>query len=477
METNKNNPENFKLVIKQKVTYTDLDDYDYDDVVINNEEELEEKFQEELDRILDELNSSEKSKIDFFSDAAQYINSIDSVELSNNVITVVVNLNKKLNREQRTQYFKDTISDFISDLEPQRIEFTVDAGVMNAADRFDSSTGEEWEEEQDEFEDSDYVNLIIDPNPNNRIPFIDSNSISESKEDDVRNVTDQIFDDFSYTESIWEKDLPRGVAKYLYDTYSGGDIKKFDEYLKVSGFRREDISSLTREWVDKLMEEARSYIKEESFLKEDMKSGISKILDKFKDKIDYKYQGNKKNQDGNKYDRFVCKIKKAGIFDLISFEEKLKELGNKFNIIFKVTYPNSKQDHSYFWVEGRYKNKILDKDGSTIAYESKLNESEYTAKRKKEQVDFAYKCHEESKKNGYHKIITLDVQDSYGDIEAMIRYIAGLADPGHSFSIDVDPHDNENKQTFGIDGDGSDRIKITKVECLDEDDKDEESEE
>lgn len=63
------------------------------------------------------------------------------------------------------------------------------------------------------------------------------------------------------------------------------------------------------------------------------------------------------------------------------------------------------------------------------------------------------------------KYITLVVRDSEGSIRKMLDYISSLAKRGHSFPVEVDPHDSENKQSFFIDGDGVDSIlSITEEE-------------
>lgn len=458
------NESDSKIILKQAVELSDLTDYDNDDVVINNEDDLYGAFYDDLDNEINKINNSEKLKLEYFDDAAEFVKVITLKDLDDEAVTIEIQLTRQMPKQKLSFYFKDFINDVVSELESQKAEFTVEAGVMNAANRYDPNSGREYEEEQEEFDDSDYVYLKT----KGEVMISYEKFVGESEN---RDITQSLFDEFEY-ESEYSRFFGRGTNEYLHNTYGGNDIKKLDRLIKSeledNSLSIDDLRSWTPDFINTKIKEARRMVKE-SYVSEDMKQGITNILNKFKNKISFKYQGNKKNKDGNHYDRFVCKIKKAGIFDLVGFEDELKKLGNKLGIIFKVTYPNSKQDHSLFWVEGRYKNEILNKDGSKFTYESKqLKESEYAAERKKEKADFAYKCYEESKKNGFHKIITLDIQDSYGDIEAMIRYIAGLADPGHSFSIDVDPHDNENKQTFGVDGDGSDRIKIVSVEKLDE---------
>lgn len=66
------------------------------------------------------------------------------------------------------------------------------------------------------------------------------------------------------------------------------------------------------------------------------------------------------------------------------------------------------------------------------------------------------------------KKITLTVNDGEGAIEKLLRYIKEISDPGHSFTIDVDPDDPDCNKKFGIDGDGADRIFEIGVEKIKE---------
>ena len=100
---------------------------------------------------------------------------------------------------------------------------------------------------------------------------------------------------------------------------------------------------------------------ENMVITEDMKESIEALLSKFSSFVDFKYQGRKK-LDGRFYDRFVAKIKKAGSFDLVGFEGMLKKLGDAAGAIFKLTYP--KEGSPAFWIEGRFKDRLINDDGS-----------------------------------------------------------------------------------------------------------------
>ena len=55
--------------------------------------------------------------------------------------------------------------------------------------------------------------------------------------------------------------------------------------------------------------------------------------------------------------------------------------------------------------------------------------------------------------------ISFTVQgDASDSLVRMLRHIQKLGDMGHSFAIVVDPDNSEYRETFGFDGDGSDRI-------------------
>jgi len=61
------------------------------------------------------------------------------------------------------------------------------------------------------------------------------------------------------------------------------------------------------------------------------------------------------------------------------------------------------------------------------------------------------------KEKNQHKIIAVTCIDVDNKLEDLINYIGKIGNPGHSFTIDVDPGSDTNKK-FGWDGDGSDRI-------------------
>ncbi len=64
------------------------------------------------------------------------------------------------------------------------------------------------------------------------------------------------------------------------------------------------------------------------------------------------------------------------------------------------------------------------------------------------------------------KLITVLVRDQDDSLENLIEYIRVTANPGHSFSVVVDPDMSEHRKSFGIDGDGSFFIKKIKVSNL-----------
>lgn len=291
------------------------------------------------------------------------------------------------------------------------------------------------------------------------------------KTEEMNETTREFFDELEY-ESKYDRFFGRGIAKYIYDTYAGKDVKLLDSYIKSEledgSLDLEDLRNWNKEWVDMKIKEARNYASKNEGIKE----GIEKILNKLKDKISFKYQGNKKNKDGRNYDRYVCKIKKAGIFDLVGFEDELKNLGDKFGVSFKVTYPNDKQDHSVFWIEGRFKDQIVDKNGNKTAYESKQLKEDYSDDQKEFYKNMFDECCKESTIG--HKRITIDVVDTESNcIESLLRYVQRVASQGHSFPIYVDNEGDWSYARFGFDGDGSDRIINIEVEEI----KDEEGEE
>ena len=77
------------------------------------------------------------------------------------------------------------------------------------------------------------------------------------------------------------------------------------------------------------------------------------------------------------------------------------------------------------------------------------------------------------KQNGYQivcegvrpcKTIIITCNDPDNSLEDLLNYIKINGNPGHSFSIIVDPDSKESTKKFSWDGDGSDYIKDIKVE-------------
>lgn len=62
-------------------------------------------------------------------------------------------------------------------------------------------------------------------------------------------------------------------------------------------------------------------------------------------------------------------------------------------------------------------------------------------------------------------IYKIKARDSEETIKRLIEHIGKLGNVGHSFSIVVDPDatKEEGKETFGWDGDGSDRIESVEI--------------
>lgn len=60
-------------------------------------------------------------------------------------------------------------------------------------------------------------------------------------------------------------------------------------------------------------------------------------------------------------------------------------------------------------------------------------------------------------------ILTVRVRDYDKQLAKMITYIRALANPGHSFVVDVDPDMRENSKKFSMDGDGSFYIKTIQI--------------
>lgn len=70
--------------------------------------------------------------------------------------------------------------------------------------------------------------------------------------------------------------------------------------------------------------------------------------------------------------------------------------------------------------------------------------------------------------------ITVKVRDPDNQLVKLISYIRALANPGHSFSVEVDPDSKENRKRFSMDGDGSfaiQEVMLNKVKVELKDDK------
>lgn len=65
------------------------------------------------------------------------------------------------------------------------------------------------------------------------------------------------------------------------------------------------------------------------------------------------------------------------------------------------------------------------------------------------------------------KIITIKVNDIAGDLENLLKCIKATSDPGHTFDVIVDPIDNENAESFEMDGDGSFQIIDIQTKYID----------
>lgn len=66
------------------------------------------------------------------------------------------------------------------------------------------------------------------------------------------------------------------------------------------------------------------------------------------------------------------------------------------------------------------------------------------------------------------KTITLRVLDYEGQVEELLEYLSDISTSGHSFQVVVDPHDDEYRKEFWIDGDGTDKIYIDSVEVIED---------
>lgn len=62
------------------------------------------------------------------------------------------------------------------------------------------------------------------------------------------------------------------------------------------------------------------------------------------------------------------------------------------------------------------------------------------------------------------KKITILCRDYDNRLENLLNKIKSTGNIGHSFDIVVDPDNEDHKETFGWDGDGSDYIEDIKIE-------------
>lgn len=65
-----------------------------------------------------------------------------------------------------------------------------------------------------------------------------------------------------------------------------------------------------------------------------------------------------------------------------------------------------------------------------------------------------------------YKSIKIELSDPDSQLEELIKFIKANSDPGHTFSVVVDPDDSEKSNSFTIDGDGS--FRISSIEIKDE---------
>lgn len=65
-----------------------------------------------------------------------------------------------------------------------------------------------------------------------------------------------------------------------------------------------------------------------------------------------------------------------------------------------------------------------------------------------------------------YKSIKIELSDPDSQLEELIKFIKVNSDPGHTFSVVVDPDDSEKSNSFTIDGDGS--FRISSIEIKDE---------
>lgn len=58
------------------------------------------------------------------------------------------------------------------------------------------------------------------------------------------------------------------------------------------------------------------------------------------------------------------------------------------------------------------------------------------------------------------KELTISIDDSEGNIIGLLKTISDYSKMGHSFTVVVDPGDEEYKKEFWIDGDGADKLSL-----------------
>lgn len=71
---------------------------------------------------------------------------------------------------------------------------------------------------------------------------------------------EDIFDDFEYSESKFNRFFSPEVNKFLQSNYSGTKIRKLDNYIEVlmneSGLSIDDLRAWDSKWISKMMKEA-----------------------------------------------------------------------------------------------------------------------------------------------------------------------------------------------------------------------------
>jgi hypothetical protein len=70
--------------------------------------------------------------------------------------------------------------------------------------------------------------------------------------------------------------------------------------------------------------------------------------------------------------------------------------------------------------------------------------------------------------NGGNKIITIEVNDSEGELEKLLDWMQSMGNIGHSATIHCDVNQPSDLVEIYWDGDGSDRIRNIKIEMIPE---------